>query len=126
MTQSAKVIQHSVPSLKNKLASSSMNVPVPDGSTLDLTIHFQKDVTVEEVNSFLEHESENILKNHIDVTKDPIVSSDVVGSRFSGVIDSLATIGIGQNKIKLIIWFDNGWGYSSQIIDLIKKLSKKE
>tara|TARA_B100000686_G_scaffold343311_1_gene423924 strand:+ start:241 stop:1227 length:987 start_codon:yes stop_codon:yes gene_type:complete len=126
MTQSAKVIQHSVPSLKNKLASSSMNVPVPDGSTLDLTIHFQKDVTVEEVNSFLEHESENLLKNHIDVTKDPIVSSDVVGSRFSGVIDSLATIGIGQNKIKLIIWFDNGWGYSSQIIDLIKKLSKKE
>ena len=103
-----------------------MNVPVPDGSTLDLTIHFQKDVTVEEINSFLEHESENILKNHIDVTKDPIVSSDVVGSRFSGVIDSLATIGIGQNKIKLIIWFDNGWGYSSQIIDLIKKLSKKE
>ena len=72
------------------------------------------------------NESENILKNHIDVTKDPIVSSDVVGSRFSGVIDSLATIGIGQNKIKLIIWFDNGWGYSSQIIDLIKKLSKKE
>ena len=72
----------------------------------------------------LEHEVKNTLRNHIDITNDPIVSSDVVGSRYSGVIDSLATIGIGENKIKLIIWFDNGWGYSSQIIDLIKKISQ--
>ena len=124
MTQSAKVIQHSIPSLKSKLASSSMNVPVPDGSTVDLTIHFENNVAVEEINSYLEHEVKNTLRNHIDITNDPIVSSDVVGSRYSGVIDSLATIGIGENKIKLIIWFDNGWGYSSQIIDLIKKISQ--
>jgi glyceraldehyde 3-phosphate dehydrogenase len=123
MTQSAKVIEHAIPSLSGKIASSSINVPVPDGSTLDLTIHFSKEVTVDVINSYLEKESEGILDGHIGITKDPIVSSDVVGTPYSGIIDSLATIGIGKDKIKLLIWFDNGWGYASQIIDLIERIS---
>ena len=72
---------------------------------------------------FLEQKSKGVLNGHIGVTKDPIVSSDVVGSQFSGIIDTLATIGVGKDKLKLLIWFDNGWGYASQIIDLIKKIS---
>ena len=126
LTQSAKVIEHAIPTLKGKIASSSMNVPVPDGSTLDLTIHFNRDVSVENINSFLESATQKQLTGHIDFTKDPIVSSDVVGSHYSGIIDSLATIGAGRNKIKLLIWFDNGWGYSSQILNLIKKISDME
>ena len=126
MTLSAKVIEHAIPRLSGKIASSSMNVPVPDGSTLDLTIHFSKEVTADEINSYLEKETEGVLAGHIGITKDPIVSSDVVGSRYSGIIDSLATIGIGKDKIKLLIWFDNGWGYASQIIDLIEKIADKD
>ncbi len=126
MTLSAKVIEHAIPRLRGKIASSSMNVPVPDGSTLDLTIHFSKEVTADEINSYLEKETEGVLAGHIGITKDPIVSSDVVGSRYSGIIDSLATIGIGKDKIKLLIWFDNGWGYASQIIDLIEKIADKD
>ena len=124
LTQSAKVIEHAIPGLKGKIASSSMNVPVPDGSTVDLTIHFNKDVSVEQVNSLLELVTKKQLSEYIDFTTDPIVSSDVVGSDFSGIVDGLATIGVGGNKIKLLIWFDNGWGYSSQIINLIKKISE--
>ena len=126
LTQSAKVIESAIPLLKGKIASSSMNVPVPDGSTLDLTIHFSKNVSVENVNSYLELTTKKQLVGHIDFTKDPIVSSDVVGSHYSGIIDSLATIGVGGNKIKLLIWFDNGWGYSSQILNLVKKISDME
>ena len=125
MTQSAKVIEHAIPSLSDKIGSSSMNVPVPDGSTVDLTIHFKKEVNAKDVNTFLEQKSKGVLNGHIGVTKDPIVSSDVVGSQFSGIIDTLATIGVGKDKLKLLIWFDNGWGYASQIIDLIKKISDK-
>ena len=126
MTLSAKVIEHAIPRLSGKIASSSMNVPVPDGSTLDLTIHFSKEVTPDDINSYLEKETQDILASHIGITKDPIVSSDVVGSPYSGIIDSLATIGIGKDKIKLLIWFDNGWGYASQIIDLIEKIADKD
>ena len=126
MTQSAKVIEHAIPRLAGKIASSSINVPVPDGSTLDLTIHFSKEVTVDEINAYIEKQSKETLDGYIDVTKDPIVSSDVVGSPYSGIIDSLATIGVGKDKIKLLIWFDNGWGYASQIIDLIERISDEE
>ena len=126
MTLSAKVIEHAIPRLSGKIASSSINVPVPDGSTLDLTIHFSKEVTPDDINSYLEKETQGILESYIGITKDPIVSSDVVGSPYSGIIDSLATIGIGKDKIKLLIWFDNGWGYASQIIDLIEKIADKD
>jgi len=126
MTLSAKVIEHAIPRLSGKIASSSINVPVPDGSTLDLTIHFSKEVTPGDINLYLEKETQGILSSYIGITKDPIVSSDVVGSPYSGIIDSLATIGIGKDKIKLLIWFDNGWGYASQIIDLIEKIADKD
>ena len=125
ITKSSEVIVNVLPFLKNKIASSSMTVPIPDGSTVDLTIDITKETTIEEINNLLKNYSENELKNIIGITYDPIVSSDVVRSTLSGLIDGLATMGINNKKIKLIIWFDNGWGYASRIIDTIKRLGQE-
>ena len=125
ITKSSDVIVEVLPQFKNKVASSSMTVPVPDGSTVDLTIDLKKETTIHEINEMIEDMAKNALKDIIGITYDPIVSSDVVRSTLSGLIDGLATMGINNKKIKLIIWFDNGWGYASRIIDTIKRLGQE-
>ena len=126
ITKSSSVIETVLPFMKDKIASSSMTVPVPDGSTVDLTIDITKEATVDEINNSIIQATKNLPYNKVlDITFDPIVSSDVVGNSHSGIIDGLATMGIDNNKIKLLIWFDNGWGYSARIIDTINKLSEK-
>ncbi len=122
ITKSSDVIVEVLPEFKNKIASSSMTVPVPDGSTVDLTIDLDKETSIQEINDLIEDMSKNTLKDIIGITYDPIVSSDVVRSTLSGLVDGLATMGINNKKIKLIIWFDNGWGYAARIIDTLKKL----
>ena len=76
------------------------------------------------VNTIIQNSTKDTLKNIIDITYDPIVSSDVIRSTMSGLVDGLATMEINNKKIKLIIWFDNGWGYAARIIDTIKKLGQ--
>jgi len=125
ITSSSEVISEVVPFMKGNIASSSMTVPIPDGSTVDLTIDLAKESSIDEINNTLLEASQNELKDIIGLTYDPIVSSDVVKSTLSGLVDGLATMGIENRKIKLIIWFDNGWGYSARIIDTIKKLSQE-
>lgn len=126
ITKSSSVIETVLPFMKDKIASSSMTVPVPDGSTVDLTIDITKEATVDEINNSIIQATKNLPYNKVlDITFDPIVSSDVVGNSHSGIIDGLATMGIDNSKIKLLIWFDNGWGYSARIIDTINKLSEK-
>lgn len=125
ITKSSEVIETVLPFMKDKVASSSMTVPVPDGSTVDLTIDIQKPASSERVNQVIQEAIKNLPYNKVlDITFDPIVSSDVVGNSHSGVIDGLATMGINDTKIKVLIWFDNGWGYSARIIDTINKLSE--
>ena len=101
-----------------------MTVPIPDGSTVDLTIDIKTETSIEDINKIIENASESDLKNIIGITYDPIVSSDVVRSTLSGLVDGLATMGINNKKIKLIIWFDNGWGYAARIVDTVKKLGQ--
>ena len=125
ITKSSDVIIQVLPLLKNKVASSSMTVPVPDGSTVDLTIDLKNETSIDQINKLIEEMSNGSLKDIIGVTYDPIVSSDVVRSTLSGLVDGLATMGINNKKIKLIIWFDNGWGYAARIIDTIKKLDMR-
>ena len=125
ITKSSDVIIQVLPLLKNKIASSSMTVPVPDGSTVDLTIDLKNETSIDQINKLIEEMSNGSLKDIIGITYDPIVSSDVVRSTLSGLVDGLATMGINNKKIKLIIWFDNGWGYAARIIDTIKKLDMR-
>ena len=100
-------------------------VPIPDGSTVDLTIDIKSETSIEDINKIIEDASNSVLKNIIGLTYDPIVSSDVVRSTLSGLVDGLATMGINNKKIKLIIWFDNGWGYASRIIEAVTMLGSQ-
>ena len=125
ITKSSEVIETVLPFMKDKVASSSMTVPVPDGSTVDLTIDIKTEATSEDINQTIKEAIKRLPYNKVlDITFDPIVSSDVVGNSHSGIIDGLATMDINNNKIKILIWFDNGWGYSARIIDTITKLSE--
>ncbi|MDB2368592.1 hypothetical protein N9V51_03595, partial [Candidatus Actinomarina sp.] len=125
ITKSSEVIETVLPFMKDKVASSSMTVPVPDGSTVDLTIDIKTQATSEEINQTIKEAIKHLPYNKVlDITFDPIVSSDVVGNSHSGIIDGLATMDINNNKIKILVWFDNGWGYSARIIDTITKLSE--
>ena len=102
-----------------------MRVPVPDGSITDLVAILNRDVTVEEVNEAYRAASEtDRLKGKLVYTDDPIVSSDIVGSSASCTFDSLSTMAIG-NFVKVMGWYDNEWGYSSRLVDLVQLVASK-
>ena len=127
ITTSSNVIEKALPFLNNKITSSSMTVPIPDGSIVDLTIDVRKKTSSENINKIIEENiSSKFLSNRIGITYDPIVSSDVVGNSLSGLVDGRSTMDIEDKKIKILIWFDNGWGYSSRIIETIKIFQKKD
>tara|TARA_Y100001970_G_scaffold279375_1_gene386591 strand:+ start:203 stop:1216 length:1014 start_codon:yes stop_codon:yes gene_type:complete len=120
-TKSYEVIEKVLPFLKNKITSSSMTVPIPDGSIVDLTVDIVNKASSEDINKIIQEKISNkYIKNRIGITFEPIVSSDVVGNSLSGLVDGLSTMNIDEEKIKILIWFDNGWGYSSRILETIK------
>ncbi len=126
-TSSSVVIEKVLPFLKDKITSSSMTVPVPDGSIVDLTIDIKKKTSSETINKIIEENiTSKFISKRIGITYDPIVSSDVVGNSLSGLIDGRSTMDINEKKIKILIWFDNGWGYSSRILETIKIYQEKD
>ncbi len=124
-TGAAKASSLALPELKGKMDGLAMRVPVPDGSVTDLVCVLKRDVTVEEVNEAFRKASETKpLVGILGYTEDPIVSSDVVGSEFSCVFDSLSTMTIGS-LVKVIGWYDNEWGYSNRLVDLVGLVASK-
>jgi len=118
-TGAAKATSLAIPELKGVLDGLAMRVPVPDGSVTDLVCVLGRDVTVDEVNSAFEKAAgSGPLKGILRFTEDPIVSSDVVGDPHSCVFDAQATMVIG-NLVKVIGWYDNEWGYSNRLVDLV-------
>jgi glyceraldehyde 3-phosphate dehydrogenase len=124
-TGAAKASSLALPELKGKMDGLAMRVPVPDGSVTDLVCVLKRDVTVEQVNEAFRKASETKpLAGILGYTEDPIVSSDVVGSEFSCVFDSLSTMAIGS-LVKVIGWYDNEWGYSNRLVDLVGLVASK-
>jgi glyceraldehyde 3-phosphate dehydrogenase (phosphorylating) len=114
-----------LPHLKGKMDGMSLRVPVPDGSITDLVATVKRDVTVEEVNeAFRTAASEGPLAGKLVYATDPIVSSDIVGSPASCTFDSLSTMAIG-NVVKVLGWYDNEWGYSNRLVDLVELVASK-
>ena len=99
-----------------------MRVPVPDGSLTDITCVLTKPATVQEINAAFKKASETSLKGILEYTEDPIVSVDIVGNPHSCIYDAEFTSVVG-NMIKVIGWYDNEYGYSSRLVDLIRKIS---
>jgi glyceraldehyde 3-phosphate dehydrogenase len=118
-TGAAKATSLALPQLKGKMDGIAMRVPVPDGSITDLVAILNRDVTVDEVNEAYRAASEtDRLKGKLVYTEDPIVSSDIVGSPASCTFDSLSTMAMG-NMVKVMGWYDNEWGYSNRLVDLV-------
>jgi glyceraldehyde 3-phosphate dehydrogenase len=120
-TGAAKAVSLVIPELQGKIDGMAVRVPTPDGSLTDFTCWLKKEVTKEEVNSALKNSSEDYLKGILQYTEEPIVSVDIVGNPHSAIIDGLSTKVIGENGnfVKILSWYDNEWGYSCRIIDLI-------
>jgi len=118
-TGAAKAIALVLPELKGKLDGMAMRVPVPDGSVVDLVAELDRDVTIDEVNAAMKAAAEGPMKGILKYTEDPIVSSDIVGDPHSSIYDASATM-VHGNMVKCISWYDNEWGYSNRVKDLVK------
>jgi glyceraldehyde 3-phosphate dehydrogenase len=126
-TGAAKAVGLVLPELKGKLNGISLRVPTPDVSIVDLTALLGKDVTKEDINAAFKKASAGPLKGILEYTEDPIVSSDVLHSTYSGVFDALSTMVIGEkgNFVKVLAWYDNEWGFSCRMVELIELIGKK-
>ena len=122
-TGAAKAISLVLPELKGKLDGYALRVPVPTGSATDLTVELAKEVTVAQINAALKSASEGSLKGYLTYTEDPIVSADIVTDPSSCIVDAGLTKVIGTT-VKVVGWYDNEWGYSNRLVDLIKYIGK--
>jgi glyceraldehyde 3-phosphate dehydrogenase len=124
-TGAAKAIGLVMPHLKGKLDGYSMRVPTPDVSVVDFVAVLNKDTTTEEVNAKLKEASNGALKGILGYTEDPVVSSDMLHNSNSSIVDSDLTKVLGGNLLKVVSWYDNEWGYSCRVVDLLKFLVAK-
>jgi glyceraldehyde 3-phosphate dehydrogenase len=122
-TGAAAAVGKVIPELNGKLNGMAMRVPVKDGSVVDFVVETEKDVTSEEVNAAMKKAADGDLKGILQYTEDPIVSFDVIGNSHSCIFDAKATMVIGNKLVKVIGWYDNEWGYSNRVVDLIEKLA---
>jgi len=123
-TGAARAVGKVLPELKGRLDGVAMRVPVPDGSTVDLVAELEKPATVASLNAAMkEAASKAPLAGILAYCEDPIVSSDIIQDSHSATFDSLCTRVLGGNFVKVIAWYDNEWGYSCRVVDLIGKLA---
>ncbi|ROO84136.1 glyceraldehyde 3-phosphate dehydrogenase [Actinocorallia herbida] len=118
-TGAAKAIGLVLPELKGKLDGYALRVPIPTGSATDLTVELARETTVDEVNAAFKAAAEGPFKGFLTYTEDPIVSSDIVTDPSSCIFDAGLTKVIG-NQVKVVGWYDNEWGYSNRLVDLVK------
>ena len=123
-TGAAKAISLVLPNLKGKLDGFALRVPVPTGSATDLTVELAKEVTAAEINAALKKAAEGSLKGYLTYTEDPIVSADIVTDPSSCILDAGLTKVIGTTA-KVVGWYDNEWGYSNRLVDLVGYVGKK-
>jgi glyceraldehyde 3-phosphate dehydrogenase len=122
-TGAAKAIGLVIPELQGKLHGFAIRAPVPTGSVVDLTVECLRETSVEEVNAALQAAAESgPLEGIMSYTEDPIVSTDIVGSPFSSIVDSLLTSVIDGTMLKVVAWYDNEWGYSNRLVDLVQRV----
>jgi glyceraldehyde 3-phosphate dehydrogenase len=120
-TGAARAIGLVIPELKGKLDGYALRVPVPDGSVVDLTVTLGREASVDEINAAIKEAAAGPLAGILEYTEEPIVGSDVVGNPHSAVFDSALTMVMGK-QAKLVIWYDNEWGFSNRMVDLCGRL----
>ncbi|MCE9594833.1 MAG: type I glyceraldehyde-3-phosphate dehydrogenase [Planctomycetes bacterium] len=123
-TGAARAVGKVLPALKGKLDGTSLRVPVPVGSVIDLVAEVSKDVTIEEVNAAFQAAAKKPLKGIVEYTTDPIVSADIVHNPASAIFDALSTMVMEKRMVKVIAWYDNEWGYSNRVVELMRHANK--
>jgi len=123
-TGAARAVSKVLPELAGKLDGMAMRVPTSDGSLVDLTVELEKGATAEEINKAVRAAAEGPMKGIIEYTEDPIVSVDVIGNPHSSIFDALSTMVIGENFVKVLAWYDNEFGYSGRMVDMLRLLVK--
>ena len=124
-TGAAKALSLVLPQLKGKLHGMALRVPTPNVSLVDLVVDLKRDVTVDEVNNAFIEASKGDYKGIIEFTTEPLVSIDFNTNPHSSIIDGLSTIVIGDNKVKVLAWYDNEWGYSCRVVDLVNYVAEE-
>lgn len=122
-TGAAAAVGKVIPELAGKLNGMAVRIPTPTGSLVDFTAELKKEVTIEEINAAMKAAAETSMKGILEYTEDPIVSVDIIHNSHSSIFDALSTMVIG-NMVKVVSWYDNEWGYSARVVDLIAKISK--
>ncbi|MBE9467275.1 MAG: type I glyceraldehyde-3-phosphate dehydrogenase [Bacteroidetes bacterium] len=120
-TGAARAVGKVIPALKGKLDGIAVRVPTPTGSLVDLVVNLEKEATVEEINAAMKEAAEGSMKGVLSYTEDPIVSVDIIHDSHSSIFDALSTMVLGKT-VKILTWYDNEWGYSNRVVDLISKL----
>ena len=100
-----------------------MRVPVPDGSVVDLTCRLRAAPSAGDVNAAVRSAAEGALRRYVEYSEAPLVSSDIIGNPHSSVFDALSTSAAGDGYVKVIAWYDNEWGYSNRVVDLIERMA---
>jgi glyceraldehyde 3-phosphate dehydrogenase len=124
-TGAAKAVSLVLPELKGKLNGMAMRVPTPNVSVTDLVVELKTNVTVDQVNNAFKEAAAGALKGILNYSEEPLVSSDYNGDPASSTIDALSTMVVGDNMVKVISWYDNEWGYSNRVVDLVSFIAKK-
>ncbi len=124
-TGAAQAVALALPELKGKLTGMAIRVPVPDGSVVDFTAVTKRHVTVEEVNAAMKRAAEGKLRGILEYTEEPLVSVDIIGNPHSSIFDALSTTVIEGDLVKVMSWYDNEWGYSSRLADMVAQVAKQ-
>jgi glyceraldehyde 3-phosphate dehydrogenase len=122
-TGAARAVGKVLPRLKGKLDGMAMRVPVPDGSIVDLTCRLKRPVTAEEVNGAVRRAAEGPMARIVEYSEVPLVSSDIIGNPHSSIFDALSTRASNDGYVNVVAWYDNEWGYSNRVVDLIYRLA---
>lgn len=124
-TGAAKAVSLVLPELKGKLNGMAMRVPTPNVSLVDLVVDLEKNVTVDDINAALKAKAEGSLKGILAYNEEPLVSKDYNGTTVSSTVDALSTMVVEDNFVKVISWYDNEFGYSNRVVDLVNYIAKK-
>ncbi|HHY70500.1 MAG TPA: type I glyceraldehyde-3-phosphate dehydrogenase [Thermoanaerobacterales bacterium] len=124
-TGAAKAVALVIPELKGKLNGFALRVPTPTVSIVDLTCQLSKSVTAEQINEALREAAEGKMKGVLGYTEEPLVSMDFKGCELSSIVDGLSTMVIADDMVKVVAWYDNEWGYSCRVMDLVEYIAAK-
>jgi len=125
-TGAAAAVGKVLPNLDGKLDGMAMRVPVPDGSTVDLVVELDREVDVDEVQAAIRRAANGPLRGIIQFSEEPLVSTDIIGNPHSSIFDAESTRVLGGNLVKVLSWYDNEWGYSNRVVDLIERMGQLE